>query len=131
MSKCYTNYTNIGKFISNINENWRNSIYITCSVCKYKKENCCDDILLSFDADGNPTFIAVSDANYIFSTIIDKSECLCEISNEKFRCLFERLIVKHTNDQKCPFLQLTQIHNFSDISESGNSSQHLRENLEN
>ena len=60
----------LGKFISNINENWRNSIYITCSVCKYKKENCCDDILLSFDADGNPTFIAVTDANYIFSIIV-------------------------------------------------------------
>mgnify|MGYP003316593878 CR=1 FL=1 len=53
MAKCYTNYTNIGKFISNINSNWRNSIYITCSICKHKKESCCDDILASFDADGN------------------------------------------------------------------------------
>lgn len=131
MSKCYTNYTNIGKFISNISENWRNSIYITCSVCRYKKENCCDDLLLSFDADGNPTFIAVTDANYIFSTIIDKSECLCEISNEKFKCLFERLIVKHTDGKSCPFLQLTQIHDFSDTATTGNGSHRLRENLEN
>ena len=92
MAKCYTNYTNIGKFISNINGNWRNSIYITCSVCKHKKESCCDDILASFDADGNPTFIAVTDANFIFATIIDKSECLCEISNAKFKCLFEKFI---------------------------------------
>lgn len=110
MSKCYTNYTNIGKFISNINGNWRNSIYITCSVCKHKKEPCCDDILVSFDADGIPTFVAVTDANYIFATIIDKSECLCEISNAKFMCLFESFIKKHIKDKnKCPFLQMTQI----------------------
>ena len=110
MAKCYTNYTNIGKFISNINSNWRNSIYITCRICKHKKESCCDDILASFDADGNPTFIAVTDANFIFATIIDKSECLCEISNAKFKCLFESFIKKHTSEELgCPFLQLTQI----------------------
>ena len=110
MNKSYTSYKNIGKFLTNIGENWRNCIYITCSVCKHKKDFCCGDILVSFDEDGIPVFVSVSDANYIFATIIDKSECLCEISNAKFKCLFEKFIKKHTSeDIGCPFLQLTQI----------------------
>ena len=64
MNRCYTDYTNIGKFISNINGNWRNSIYITCSACKNEKQSCCDDVLVSFDADGKPTFIAVTEVTY-------------------------------------------------------------------
>jgi len=115
MDKFYSNYINIGKFICNINGNWRNSIYITCSVCKHKKELCCDDILVSFDKDANPAFIAVTDANFIFETIIDKSECLCEISNTKFKCLFESFIKNRTiKDVGCPFLQLTQIGEMND-----------------
>ena len=105
MDKCYTNHTNIGKFISNINGNWRNSIYITCSVCKNKKEYCCSDILVTFDSEGKPVFITVTDANYIFATVIDKSECLLEISNAKFKGIFERFIKKHTlkeeSGEKC------------------------------
>ena len=109
MKRCYTDYTNIGKFISNINGNWRNSIYITCSACKNEKQYCCDDVLVSFDADGKPTFIAVTDANFIFATIIDKSECLCEMSNGRFLGLFEGLIKKHTNlESGCPLLQLAK-----------------------
>ena len=57
MNRCYTNYTNIGKFISNINGNWRNSIYTSCRVCKYEKKNCCDDILVSFEEYQDPTLV--------------------------------------------------------------------------
>ena len=109
MNRCYTDYTNIGKFISNINGNWRNSIYVTCSVCKSEKQSCCDDMLVSFDTDGIPTVIAVTDANFIFATVIDKSECLCEMSNGRFICLFEGMIKKHTSPEKgCPLLQLSK-----------------------
>ena len=108
MNKCFTHYVNIGKFISNINGNWRNCIYITCSVCKYEKKSCCDDLLVSFDADGIPVFITVADANYIFSTIVDKSECLLEISNGRCECLFERMIKKHSCNDGCSLLQFTR-----------------------
>ena len=57
MKKCYTHYYNIGKFISNIGDNWRNCIYVTCSVCKHDKQECCDDLLVSFDETGIPTII--------------------------------------------------------------------------
>lgn len=109
MNKSYTHYTNIGKFISNVNGNWRNSVYITCSVCDLEKQSCCDDLLLSFDGDGIPSFITVTDANYIFATIIDKSECLVEMSNAICRCLFENHIKKFAPEERnCPFLQLVQ-----------------------
>lgn len=114
MNKCYTHYMNIGKFISNVNGNWRNSIYITCSVCKFEKQECCDDLLVSFDSDGIPTFIAVTDANFIFATIVDKSECLVEISNGKCQCLFENLIRKNVAENgKCPLLELTKKYNLT------------------
>lgn len=109
MNKSYTHYTNIGKFISNVNGNWRNSIYITCNVCKFEKQSCCDDLLLSFDRGGIPSFIAVTDANYIFATIIDKSECLAEIGNAKCQCIFEQYIRNSVSEQSgCPFLSLVQ-----------------------
>ena len=109
MKRCYTDYTNVGKFISNINGNWRNSIYITCSICKNDKQSCCDDFLVSFDSEGKATLIAVTDANFIFGTIVDKSECLCEMSNGRFMCLFESMIKKEMSEEKgCPLLQLVK-----------------------
>ena len=68
-------------------------------------------MLASFDSDGNPALITVKDANFIFATVIDKSECLAEMSNAKFKFLFENYIKKHTcKDSGCPLLQLTQIY---------------------
>lgn len=108
MKKSYTRYDNLENFISNINGNWRNSIYITCSICKYDRQECCDDCMVSFDNEGRPAVIGVVDANYIFGTVIDKSECLAEMSNAKFKCLFENYFNEKTSDEDslCPFLQL-------------------------
>lgn len=117
MNKSYTSYKNIGKFLTNIGENWRNCIYITCSVCKHKKDFCCSDMLVSFDKDGIPVFISVSDASYIFATMIDKSECLGEMSNAKFMDLFDGYLKKYTNPETgCPFLQLARIQDAEDLS---------------
>ena len=93
--------------MKNVRGNWRNSVYVSCKTCKYEKQTCCDDILISFDSDGVSAFIAVTDVNSMFSTIVDKTECLCEWSNLKFMCLFEDVIKKHTNpDDGCPMVQL-------------------------
>ncbi len=111
MDKCYTECTNVARFINNVNGEWRNSIYVSCSICKYAKDVCCNDLLVSFDADGTPAMISAADANYIFGTIIDKSECVCEMSNAKFKSLFEKYFDKHTVDIKeaCPFLQAVKL----------------------
>lgn len=107
MNKCYTHYENIGAFLRNINGNWRNSMYVTCTVCKFQKADCCGDMLVSFGADGAPAMIMAADANFIFGTIIDKTECLCEISNAKFQWLFENYLHQHTKAKAslCALLQ--------------------------
>lgn len=112
MKKCYTHYYNIGKFISNIGDNWRNCIYVTCSVCKHDKQECCDDLLVSFDETGIPTIIMVQDANVIFGIIVDKSECLAEISNVKFIALFYKYFNKRAKEDTflCPFLNAVKLH---------------------
>ena len=107
MNKCHTSCFNVEKFLNNVGENWRNSIYVSCKVCKYGRESCGEDFLVSFDADGRPTFMLVPDANYIFSVLIDKSECIEEISNSRFQYLFEKYIQKYALQEKeCPFRQL-------------------------
>ena len=111
MEKCYTDCMNVARFINNVHGNWRNSMYVTCSVCKYKQEACCNDLLVSFDKEGKPLLITVTDANYIFGTIIDKSECLLELSNVKFRCIFENFLDQYTHEVTgdCPFLKVVKL----------------------
>ena len=107
MDGYYTACVNIDKFVKNVRGNWRNSVYISCRTCKYDKQKCCEDILLSFDQDGVAAFIAVTDVNSIYSTIIDKTECLSEWSNRKFLCVFENVIKTQTCPELgCPILQL-------------------------
>ena len=66
-------------------------------------------MLVSFDENGKPTVVSVVDINHIFSIIVDKSECLLEMSNLRFNCLFDTLLKTHTNPQKgCPLRQLAQ-----------------------
>lgn len=109
MNRYYADALKIEKFIQSINGNWRNSIYITCKVCRYKNEDCCDDILISFDENGQPIFITVKDANIAFDTIIDKSECITEMSNAKLMCILEQYIKNHTlANNVCPLLQLAK-----------------------
>ena len=101
------NITNKERFLIDTNGNWRNSIYLTCRVCKYIKNSNCGDILVSFDTNGKANLITVANARKIFGTEIDKSECLAEMSNAKFMCLFDKLIQTHTTgDKECPLLQL-------------------------
>ena len=109
MNRYYADALKIEKFIQSVNGNWRNSIYITCKVCRYKNEDCCDDILISFDENGQPILITVKDANIAFDTIIDKSECIVEMSNAKLMLILEQFIIKNTlSNNVCPLLQLAK-----------------------
>ena len=107
MNTYYEEPEHIDRFIKCIQKNWRNSVYITCSVCRYRKEKNCDDLLMTFDFSGKPIFITVHDANILFNTIIDKSECAAEISNVKTLCFMNSFIKENTSVKEgCPFLQL-------------------------
>jgi len=119
MNKCCTDYKNVAKFVNNIKENYRNCVYITCSVCQHKREECCGDLLVSFDSNGIPTFITASDARYLFRTVIDKSECIAEISNVRFMVLFSNFFARYANLNiaECPMLQLAKREIFPDFRE--------------
>lgn len=94
-------------FLDNTGGNWKNSIYITCRVCKYKNRGTCGDFLVSFDADGIPSLMTADKVRQIFNTEIDKKECLLEMSNLKFITLYDKLISKYSMGKNlCPLLQL-------------------------
>ncbi len=82
-------------------------MYISCNLCRYKKEECCEDVLVSFDEDGFPAIITAKDADIIFGTIIDKSECVDEMNSYKFSSLFYKYFrkIQDEADQDCPFLK--------------------------
>ena len=114
MEKCYTENRNLGRFIANVGNDWRNSMYITCSVCKFRKEECCDDLLVSFSHNGYPTLITAKDAGKVYGLIIDKSECMAEISNMKFLELYKNYIrnkagsYSNGRQYKCPLLKAAE-----------------------
>lgn len=104
--KCLAPVGVIRAFLQSSDDNWRNSLYIDCSGCKYEKEPSCGDFLFVPASTGQPVLLPVHDAELIFSLIVDKSECLCRMSNLIFEELYRRYL---TRDQpvpegKCPLL---------------------------
>lgn len=108
MDKSISGYENIRDFLCNIRGNYRNSIYVTCTVCKYKKTDGCKDFLVSFNEDGKPAFISVKDADYIFGVMTDKSECMSEMSNAMFGELFRNYIKEFETGKEtvCPYIKI-------------------------
>ena len=105
---CRTSIRIIHKFLNTTGGNWRNSIYVECRCCKYKKPDICAeqaDWLYVSDSEGTPLLLPVSDAKILFSRAIDKSECLLEISNLRFQALFQDYIMlRHHDSTQCPLL---------------------------
>lgn len=90
--------------------NWRNTVYITCRHCPYEKSNLCmdtQDMLCVPAEDGTPLLFPVSLAESLYDCRIDKSECLCNISNLRFQALFHRHIAQcNASESHCPLLSI-------------------------
>lgn len=108
MSKsiCLTNMKTIYHFLSATDANWRNSIYVECSVCKAKaKVPGCGDFLFVPDEDGTPLLLPIWYAEIFSARVIDKSECLGLISNARFEDLFHKwLRTMAAEPSVCPLL---------------------------
>ncbi len=103
--KCISNIKTLHAFLNATKANWRNSIYIECSICKHEKTESCEDYLFAPNADGTPLLIPTSDMNIICNMITDKSECLGIMSNAKFKDLYEGWFEQITTDKnECPFI---------------------------
>lgn len=104
--QCKTNLRTIHSFLCSAQGNWRNSIYVDCSTCKFCKEDNCGNFLFVPAFDGTPILLSVSDAAILTDHPIDKSECLGVISNLKFHELFSLWFKLNIDvDEPCPFLQ--------------------------
>ena len=104
--RCKTHIRVLHGFLNSVRSNWRNSVFIECAVCHFGR---CDqeDFLYAPAEDGTPLFLPVSDADIIFGRMIDKSECLGTVSNERFKDLFSLYFKKYKGSgSSCPFLQV-------------------------
>lgn len=105
-NECKTDIRTIHSFLCSAQGNWRNSIYVDCSICKFNKESQCGNFLFVPAYNGSPILLPVSDAEILTGHPIDKSECLGVISNLKFHELFSLWFkLNIDSDEPCPFLQ--------------------------
>lgn len=87
---CMAKPETISRFLLLTQCNWRNSIYIECVTCKYDtKPEGCGDVLCVLNIDSSPELLPVSDAELIWGTKLDKSECLLTCSVQRFLSLCE------------------------------------------
>lgn len=106
---CQTDVGIVQTFLRLTENNWRNSMYIECRVCKFFRSpvcaNCADFLCIPGEH-GEPIMLPVQEAEIIFHRLIDKSECLLVISNVVFRDLYSNYFRRVANKSgECPFLQ--------------------------
>ena len=104
--RCKTHIRVLHGFLNSARSNWRNSVYIECSVCH--GGGCgLEDFLYAPAEDGTPLLLPVSDAEIVFGRMIDKSECLGTVSNAKFKDLFFLYLKKFKGTEpSCPLINV-------------------------
>lgn len=106
--RCVSNIETIRRFLNATEGNWRSSLYIECSVCKFGGD--CRDHLFVPDEDGTPLLLPVSDVELLIGGPVDKSECLGLLSNARFSELFHKWMQRLASDSAvCPFLQVGKL----------------------
>lgn len=88
------------RFLELTEGNWRNSFYIDCSSCPYKRPEACGDFLFVPDKTGRPFLYPAAFATEQFG-IIDWSDCLGRMSNFMFRKLYHRWLNTRTLEKTC------------------------------
>lgn len=106
-SRCRSHIKVIHRFLTATDANWRNSIYIECSCCKFDADvQSCGDFLFVPGEDGTPLLLPVSDAAVLAARLIDKSECLGLVTNLRFENLFHKWFQSLSPETgSCPYLQ--------------------------
>lgn len=106
-NKCLASPESIRRFMENTEANWRASLYISCTCCKYERPDGCGDFLYVPDvASSRPVLLPIPDADIIFSHITDRSECLGIMSNLIFLELFRKWFRENhpIGDVACPLI---------------------------
>ena len=101
--RCKTHIRVLHGFLNSVRGNWRNSVYVECSVCRHG--GCGrEDFLYAPAEDGTPLLLPVPDAEIVFGRLMDKSECLGTVSNARFEDLFCLYLKKLKSGGQCPLL---------------------------
>ena len=93
----------IYEFLSAVQGNWRNSVYVECddTTCRC---SCCA-FLLAFDRDGKAILLPVNFIQKLTGHAADKSECAAVISRKKFESLFSSWLAwLIESENECPAL---------------------------
>jgi len=95
-------------FMSAVNGDWRNAIYITCAACVYEQHGLCEGFLLAFDGDCNPVLIRAETVRELAVQSFDTSECAAKLERRAFARLFARWLVWRVDSpEMCALCSLT------------------------
>ena len=87
------------RFLNACEGNWRNAVFIQCSVCPFS-EQLCPGYLLTADADGQPLLYSVEAFCRQTGEFITKDECIGEMSGYTFEQLYRSWLLWHTTSPR-------------------------------
>ena len=97
----------IHTFLSAVNGNWRNAVYVECDDTTCRRA-CCG-FLLAFDRDGKAILIPVNFIRKLTGDTADKNECAAVLTRRQFTnlsSLWLCWLIEHENE--CPALAYIQ-----------------------
>ena len=94
-------------FLSAVEGNWRNAIYVECGEQNCPHVNQCGGVLFAADADGAPILLPAAVIRSCGGQEVDKLECMACLERPAFVAAYRQFIDWHTDsDGDCTLRQL-------------------------
>ena len=94
-------------FLSAVEGNWRNAIYVECGEQNCPHANQCGAVLFTADADGAPILLPAAVIRSCGGQEVDKLECMACLEKAAFVAAYRQFIDWHTDsDGGCTLRQL-------------------------
>lgn len=94
-------------FLSAVEGNWRNAIYVECGEQNCPHANQCGSVLFTADADGAPILLPAAAIRSCGGQEVDKLECMACLEKAAFVAAYRQFIDWHTvSDGDCTLRQL-------------------------
>ena len=91
------------RFLQVSGNSWHNALYIECSHCSRAISKKCRDLLCVFFFLSRHVFIPRNDAELLWQTAIDKTDCVAVLSRNIFVELHKSWLFSHLDDPSaCP-----------------------------
>lgn len=91
------------RFLQVSGNSWHNALYIECGRCARAVSQRCSDLLCVFDESAQPLLIPKHDAELLWQTSIDKTDCLAVLRRDIFVELYKSWLFGHLQDPgACP-----------------------------